>query len=311
MIWDAGATDSILNWAVQTGVTVTLLIIGILIIRRPFTRLFGAGPTYALWSLPILRLFLPVIAIPENWLPARFRNTSETLSTLPPTSLSNPDVTSVTPAAADTAALVADVMNWPLVALCLWLGLAAVWFVFQLIRQRRFIAEIRRASSSIEAALEQESRRAADVTGLSSLPDIRRADANIGPLVTGIIRPLIIVPQSFSEAYSLEQRHFALVHEMAHIKRRDLWAAFAALLFRAMNWFNPVVHYAVHKMRLDQEAACDAYVMARTGRSGGTPHGYAETLLQAARTNGSNPSAAHLALSLAQIEKMKKETSDV
>jgi len=91
------------------------------------------------------------------------------------------------------------------------------------------------------------------------------------------------------------------VHEFAHIKRCDLWVALATLIFRAINWPNPLVHYAAHKLRGDQEAACDAFVVQVTG--GNSAHSYAETLVKAVRqqTKISKP-CAQLALSLTEAD---------
>jgi len=57
------------SWVLQTGLVVSLLIVIILMIRRPFSRLFGANAAYALWCLPFIRLVMPGLAVPQNWLP--------------------------------------------------------------------------------------------------------------------------------------------------------------------------------------------------------------------------------------------------
>ena len=132
-------------------------------------------------------------------------------------------------------------------------------------------------------------------------PYVRVSSQNIGPLVTGVINPLVILPRDFEQNFDGPQRNFALIHELSHIKRKDLWAALATLGFRAINWPNPLVHYAAHKMCIDQEAACDAFVVKMTG--GETAHSYAETLVKAAkqRRDTSEPNS-HLALSMTNAD---------
>jgi len=44
---------------------VSLLIVLVLIIRRPFARMFGARAAYALWMLPFIRLVMPEVTIPR------------------------------------------------------------------------------------------------------------------------------------------------------------------------------------------------------------------------------------------------------
>lgn len=311
--------QGVISWGAQTGLVVSLLIIGILLIRRPFARMFGAGATYALWALPLIRLALPVIAIPQTWLPDRFRTQadpalpSETVGFFEGQSVETtlPSMTDPAPLAPTTVDILGQTptnLNWTPFILGLWLGVGLAWFTFQVLRQRAFIGRMRKTSSRINAALQNEALRAAETAGLPRSPEVRVSNQNIGPLVTGVFRPLVILPSDFSKDYDEDQRHFAFVHEFAHVKRRDLWAALAALMFRAVNWFNPIVHYAAHKMRIDQEAACDAFVVARTGKSGGSTLDYAKTLLQAARTTGSKTKDGHLALSLAELE--DKESSN-
>ena len=58
-------SEIIIDWAVQTGLSVTLLVVFILLIRRPFAKRFGAKAAYALWLLPVLRLFIPTITVPR------------------------------------------------------------------------------------------------------------------------------------------------------------------------------------------------------------------------------------------------------
>lgn len=289
------------SWVLQTGATISVLILVILIIRRPFARLFGANAAYALWSLPLIRLFLPGLSVPENWLPSRMRPAAETAQGLeisPDVAFQSIQTVTRSPGGELTAEPSVSFIS---ILISFWLGVAALWFVYQLYQQLRFKAGLRAASHKLTPALFDEVLNAAQRVGLSKIPAIRTSNSHLGPLVTGVFRPLVILPQNFEETFDPPQRHFALVHEFAHIKRGDLWVALATLIFRAINWPNPLVHYASHKMRGDQEAACDAFVVKVTG--GETTHSYAETLVKAVRQDGGVSKAhAHLALSLAEAD---------
>ncbi|WP_427451809.1 M56 family metallopeptidase [Litorimonas sp. WD9-15] len=312
--------EAVMDWAVQTGFVVSLLIVGILIIRRPFARAFGAGATYALWLLPLIRLVLPVIAIPQSWLPGRFRPQPEATGPMADVTARyqtpSPDTFPVADPSLPLDEFIAPTQqgfDWTPMIIGIWSGVAVSWFAFQLFRQRAFLLQMRRTSDFANETLLAEGRVAGDITGLKAVPILRVSHQNIGPFVTGVVSPTVILPSDFMQDYTPAQRHYALVHEFAHIKRKDLWAAFAALVFRAINWFNPLVHYAVHKMRVDQEAACDAFVIAKTGQSGTNKLDYAKTLLQAAKTTGSSAAGAHLALSLVETDEAEieeKETSN-
>ena len=207
-------------------------------------------------------------------------------------SLADPNTTS------DLLSTLSGLSIWTIGAI-IWLSVAVLWFAFQLIRQRAFMDRMRRdsvpAGDSLAAPIEQ----AQGALRLRRLPDIRLSDSVSGPMVTGVSRPLIFLPHDFETRFNEQQQVFALVHEMAHIKRGDLWVALATLSFRALFWPNPLVHFAAHKMRVDQEAACDASVVATTGGEAAT-HSYAETLVHAAKS--AHPSRPNVPLGLALSE---------
>ncbi len=48
-----------MSWLVSNALIASLLIVVVLVIRRPVAQLFGAGAAYALWLAPAVRLILP------------------------------------------------------------------------------------------------------------------------------------------------------------------------------------------------------------------------------------------------------------
>lgn len=290
------------SWVLQTGLVVSLLIVIILMIRRPFSRLFGANAAYALWCLPFIRLVMPGLAVPQNWLPDQLRPVTEprpALEVMPdimtaPTKI--PDVILDRP-----ESIAEQTLPLALIVISIWLAVAALWLAYQLHQQYQFRMTVKSESVGPSDALKLEMAQAAACVGLRKTPLVRVSSENIGPFVTGVLRPVVILPRNFEQVFEPQQRHFALVHEFAHIKRCDLWVALATLIFRAINWPNPLVHYAAHKLRGDQEAACDAYVVRVTGAD--STHSYAETLVKAVRQETKiSKSHAQLALSLIEVE---------
>jgi len=91
---------------------------------------------------------------------------------------------------------------------------------------------------------------------------LRNADA-AGPAVVGILRPRIVLPRDFDQRYTPAERELVLAHERAHIETLDAQINAFAALARCLNWFNPLFHIAHAALRVDQELACDARVMAR------------------------------------------------
>jgi beta-lactamase regulating signal transducer with metallopeptidase domain len=252
--------DTILaSWAVQSLVASALLMAGVLLVRRPVQRMFGARIAYALWALPALRLALPRI---PGWDADRFRVALDVHRTVGVTfyepavivggalpALSPPPPTVPIHAASmlplPPAPVTAD--DWTTLLLCLWLGGAALHFAWHLNAHRRFM---RRALSD-----------AAPVTrecGIAVLAGPRIA----GPLATGLFRRLVLLPGDFTRRYSPRERRLVLAHEIAHHVRGDLVANMAALAVLSLHWFNPLAHKAWRAYRQDQELACDETVLA-------------------------------------------------
>lgn len=127
--------------------------------------------------------------------------------------------------------------------LAIWLSGAALGFAWLLIGQRRFMANA----------------------------------AEAGPAVVGVLRPRIVLPTDFESRYTPAERALVLAHERAHLKAGDAQInAFAALL-QCLMWFNPLAHMARAALRVDQELACDARVMAARGAE---KRAYAEAMLK-------------------------------
>jgi len=97
-----------------------------------------------------------------------------------------------------------------------------------------------------------------------------------GPAVFGVIAPRLVVPDDYAERFTPEQRRLIRAHERAHMDRLDPRYNAVAVLMQCLGWFNPLLHLAARAMRLDQELACDATVVARLP---GERRRYAEALL--------------------------------
>jgi len=69
------------------------------------------------------------------------------------------------------------------------------------------------------------------------------ADAT-SPAVCGLFSPVILVPQNLAPGLSMEHLRIVLLHELAHIKRGDLWVNLAQTLLQIIYFYNPVLWLA-------------------------------------------------------------------
>ena len=66
-----------------------------------------------------------------------------------------------------------------------------------------------------------------------------------------------------AQDWSDEQLRSVLLHELAHIKRRDVLGQLLAQFACALHWFNPLVWFAAWRLHVERERACDDLVLAK------------------------------------------------
>ena len=98
------------------------------------------------------------------------------------------------------------------------------------------------------------------------------------PMAAGIFTPSVLMPED-ANRWPLERLRIVLLHELAHVKRRDCLTHVIAQLACALHWFNPLAWMAARHIRTERERACDDLVLA-CGTQGPD---YAEELLEIAR----------------------------
>jgi len=111
--------------------------------------------------------------------------------------------------------------------------------------------------------------------GLARLPQVVQHASVHVPFVSGVFRPALILPDSWT-GWDASTRRAVLTHELSHLVRRDLWTMRAASLYCAVTWLNPMSWWLRRKLETLAERASDDAVLA----SGVDPTAYAEMLLQ-------------------------------
>lgn len=252
-------TTDLLQWATESLAATAGLILLVLFIRKPVARYFGPNFAYALWAIPALRAFMPPIAI----YPAP-------QSEVAPIILSNPEQLAPALQTAEPVVLSSAILS---LALGIWLSGALLFTLWNVGVYKRFTKSVFEHAQPAPEALQAQLR---NLTKQSTR--LILSSKVQGPVTFGLLRPVIALPMDFEQRYSSDEQLFALRHELAHIKGRDLWLNTAALLIRALHWPNPLVHFAMRAFHADQEMACDHRVLKWEPLSGRKAYG--STLLK-------------------------------
>ncbi len=232
-----------ITWFVEMLIATTLLMALVLLVRRPVAQHFGPRVAYALWLIPALRLILP--PLPKGWIALQGDVMQQVTQSLP---------------------LVPASTQMPLIDITLlWTVGACAFFAWHALAYARFSRRMRNSATRL---FEQDAIEIGQTALIQS------------PLAFGVIEKAVMLPADFAERYDDQEQHFAIGHELMHHRRGDLIANMAALGMLSLQWFNPVAHIAFKAFRADQEAACDASVLASA--SDDERHAYGSALVKSA-----------------------------
>ncbi|HEX4320820.1 MAG TPA: M56 family metallopeptidase [Acidobacteriaceae bacterium] len=98
------------------------------------------------------------------------------------------------------------------------------------------------------------------------------------PMSLGFLNPAILIPRALLDTLSDSELEHVVLHELAHLHRRDDWTNLAEKLLHAILPIHPAVYWIGHRMSIEREMACDDWVIAATGMA--TP--YAASLTRVA-----------------------------
>ncbi len=193
----------------------------------------------------------------------------------------NTSVVTDTGNVSDAVSRISD-LRWDVI----W-GLGFLLLVIRLGWQHLQLARLVRISPKIEdIRLKRLLEQAVLNVGLNSTPMIIESSKTMVPATWGWFKPVICFPPGAIN-WSSEVLKMVLEHECSHIQRRDFPSLHIAKLILALTWCNPLSWWAVRRLHVDMELACDEQIIAR----GTSPSHYAQTLLDIVQITPRNPSS--------------------
>ncbi|MBN2580688.1 MAG: M56 family metallopeptidase [Pirellulales bacterium] len=159
------------------------------------------------------------------------------------------------------------------------------WFlgVFLLsVRLSMGLLGTRRLGSGKTPVPAELARRTAELARKLGLRRIPRAFGSfkIGEAVAlGFLRPMILLPAAWLTEMPPEVLTAVIAHELAHIRRFDLWVNLFQRLIETLLFYHPAVWWLSRRIRLEREMCCDELAVRATGQR----VAYAEALHQVAQ----------------------------
>jgi beta-lactamase regulating signal transducer with metallopeptidase domain len=154
--------------------------------------------------------------------------------------------------------------NWPSRLLLLWMAVSSVLLgriARSYIRLRVLLRRARPASADLVLRFGQRLREARTVRA----PRLLVSDEVISPFAAGFLHPVVILPEILLEEITEPELDYVLLHELAHIARRDDWTNLMGRLASAVFVLHPVAAWVLGRIQREREIACDDWVVAATG----------------------------------------------
>lgn len=216
-----------INWLIEQQIVVSFLLLALITLEAKAIRNLGANVVYALWLL--VPLLLIANNLPQDVIAVDDKSIYRYIVKI------------------GTETNTADInLSWAFLWLtgCLGilsLGALAQWKIYRL-------AHLESRKVKLDVALPH----ALNVVSNNQLS---------GPILSGIFKPTLLIPEGFHSQFSSRQQQLMINHELVHFHRGDNLYNMFALLFVAVFWFNPLTWLAYRAFRRSQELACDAAVL--------------------------------------------------
>ena len=246
-------------WMVlQQTAAASLTALFLLILQRIFLDKLSPRWQYGVWLVLLLRLLVPAgfggrptVLDVTFWV--------ETLRTRVELGLSSAYSTPFTaslpvaPVPLPSAGAPASWTDWAFLIYCAGAVLWAAWFVVSAVR----------LSLRVRGGVPVEGERRAAIEALAReqrLPMPRRiVECRWArtPFVVGVVRPALVLPMG----WALDEK--VVLHELLHLKYRDVWAGWLTTALRCLHWCNPFLWFVFDKTGNDRESLCDQRVLER------------------------------------------------
>lgn len=227
------------------------LLVGLLLALKKWTgKQFSPTWQYVLWVGVLLIMVVPVsVKVPAFVQPILEKQTVQTV----PQTTAELTVTEQ-PAPVDTTeAPVGEILPFTeetaLPSIPWWDVLAVIWVLgalgslgYRLTGYFRFVRHICRTGEPME------------LDGVPKRLRVCKTSAAVSPMVMGMIRPVLILPET---ALTESRLPYVLRHELVHYRRGDIVWRWLAVLATSIHWFNPVVYVAAAQMQEACEISCD------------------------------------------------------
>ena len=297
--------QSFFGWLLQTTLIASVVTCLILLIQKMLGGKLGPRWCHALWLVLLIRMVLPWAPSSRvsllNLIPSWDRQiqreqSSESAEQQGPSQVgqisgtaeaitaqkSESDVTiqkRVIPEPGAIADIQIESQPW-LVSIrpvlpVLWLAGAIVIGAYLLMSNFALWRIVKQDSPLVNQSMLELFEECKTQMGVQSLVVVVPSNQIRSPALFGFIRPRLLLPLEMLDNATQEEMRYVFLHELAHLRRHDIYFGWLTSLLQVLHWFNPLIWFAFYRMRSDRELACDALVLACTQKEESQKYGQA------------------------------------
>ncbi|UCG46606.1 MAG: M56 family metallopeptidase, partial [Phycisphaerales bacterium] len=170
-------------------------------------------------------------------------------------------------------------LSWQALVFSLWL-VVVVAMGLLLVQRAVFVRGLVRQARDADVGMKDALERCRVAMGVKRRVGLKVSVNATSPAVCGLLRPVILMPHNLGRGLGAGQLRPVFFHELAHIRRGDLWVNLAQTVLQVVYFYNPLLWVANSMIRRVREEAVDEAVLVAMGERAGQ---YPEALVRVAR----------------------------
>ena len=197
--------------------------------------------------------------------------------------------------------------SWAFYLFAVW-ALIAGYFLFGVVTAVWHLRRLRKSCDPIDSCeldpIIQETLRR---YRMERTVELCTSDQVKVPTAIGLMNPAVIVPRWVMSELSAPELNQILLHELAHLRRRDDWTNLIQQVVKALFFFHPAVWWIEKRIALEREMACDDAVLAQID----SPRAYAECLANLAERSFIRRSLALAQAALGRVRQTSQRIAEI
>ncbi|MGO8699600.1 MAG: M56 family metallopeptidase [Limisphaerales bacterium] len=278
---------SFLGWLLRSSWQAAILTVLVLLAQLCLRQRLDGRWRHLLWLLVLARLaipfsppspaslfnYLPVesaVALPQTVPAADFapvaaqhstQNQQSTSSRVVPVKLAPP------PALPASARARWTTREWSVLLTVIWAMGAAILVARIAIQSMFFRRRLRREGAVVEPPILELLDNCKSLMRVRKPVRVIETDLVESPALFGFFQPKLLLPKGLTGCFALAELRHIFLHELAHVRRRDMAVQWLGTCFQIVHWFNPVLWFGFQRMAADRELACDELALSVAGES--------------------------------------------